>query len=111
MSNGTPPPGIPERRQDCIDHENRIDEIAAELRKHGGWWKLIGAGLVVGVGYLIGFGSTINNKLDNIQAMLSKHEVGMERLDGRIKACETDILEIKQRHNFIDQSSVIKKGK
>lgn len=106
-----PAPDGTERRQDCIDHENRIDEIAAELRKHSGWWKLIGAGLVVGVGYLIGFGSTINNKLDNIQSMLSKHEVGMERLDGRIKNCESDILEIKQRHNFLDQNGVIKKVK
>lgn len=97
------PAGMPERRQDCIDHEERIDEIAAEIKKHSGWWKVIGAGIVIGIGYLATFGSTINNKLDLIQSKLSAYEVGVAQIDGRLKAVESDVLEIKERHKFIDQ--------
>jgi hypothetical protein len=103
---------IPDRRVDeCQMHEGRIDDIAKELHKHGGWWKIIGIGLAMGIGYLITFGSSINNKLDSIQGMLSRHEVSMAEMSGRIKACESDISEIKVRHQYLDQSGVIKKVK
>jgi hypothetical protein len=97
-----------ERRQDCIDHENRIDDMAKETHKFGGWFKVAGSGLMLFASLMGWFGSSINAKLDTIQSLLNRHEVSMAELGGRIKSCEADITEIKTRHQYLDQSGVVK---
>jgi hypothetical protein len=103
------PAGQNERRQDCIDHENRIDEVAAEVHKHGGWFKVIGGGLGFAFIVLGWFGSSINSKLDAIQATLNKTDIAIENHRGRIENCEKDIKDIQERHKYFDQNGIVKK--
>lgn len=104
------PPSIStERRQDCIDHEQRIDKMGAEVHRFNGYFAIIGGSIGIGCMICGWFGSSINNKLDTIQNMLNSHSVVMATLEGRIKSCESDIGEIKARHNYLDQNGIVKR--
>lgn len=99
----------PERRAECLEHEGRIDKMGAEVHRFNGYFAIIGGSIGVGCMICGWFGSNINNKLDTIQSSLNTHAVAMAQLDGRIKSCETDIIEIKARHINLDNNGVIRK--
>jgi len=99
------PQGQNERRRDCVDHEKRIDDIAAEIHKHGGWFKVIGGSMSFAFVVLGWFGSGIDAKLTAIQSMLTKTEVNMMQHSEQIKQCQQDIREIQDRHRFLDQTT------
>lgn len=106
------PPGITnERRQDCIDHENRIDDIAQELHKHGGWWKIIGGGLVGACTLLGWLGNGIMVKLDTIETLLSADKVAIAELKKDVSRIDAEIDGIKRRHEFADQNGLTQKVK
>lgn len=94
------------RESDCKEHESRLDDIGAEVHKHGGWFKVIGAGISIGFTLLLWFGTGINAKLDAIQASLSRTDVSLMEHSQRIKACEEEIREIKERHKAIDTNDL-----
>ena len=102
------PTGQNERRQDCVDHEKRIDDIAAEIHKHGGWFKVIGGSLSFAFIVLGWFGSGIDAKLTSIQAMLTDGKVTLMQHQEQIKSMQQDIREIQERHKYLDQN---KKGR
>ena len=105
------PEGMNERRADCIEHEQRIDKMGEEIHKFNAYFKIIGGSISIACVICGWFGSSINNKLDNIQQLLNTHSVAMAIHEGRIKGCEQDIAEIKARHNYLDQNGVIKRTK
>lgn len=91
--------------EDCKLHEERIDQIQAEIHKHGGWFKILGAGIVMAFSVCGWFGQGINSKLDAIQSMLHRGEVNLMEHSQRLKNSEQDIQEIKQRLQLHEQNS------
>jgi hypothetical protein len=102
-------PGQPERREECMLHESRIDDIANEIHKHGGWWKLIGGSMGVACTLLGWFGNSINVKLDSIELLLSADKIAIAELKKDVHAIEVRIDNIERRHEHLDQNGIVKK--
>jgi hypothetical protein len=99
------PPNVPnERRQDCIEHEQRLDVIGAELHKHSGWFKVLGAGVGIFLSITLFFFARFDNKLTLIQEAQTKAAIESSGWNQRLMRCERDIQSIQDRHEETDRS-------
>jgi hypothetical protein len=96
----------PERRAECLAHEEKIDEINKELHKHGGWFKVLGSGVALFLTVILFFGARLDAKLTVIQESLNQAAVANAGYAERLSRCEKDVDEINKRHQFKDQQLI-----
>jgi hypothetical protein len=106
------PPGINERRQDCIDHEERIDHVDKVVSAITGYLKA--GGLIVGIFTVLGapligwFASSMLTKLGSIENMLGSNNVILMQHTEQIKQVQGDVKDIQDRHRDLDRRGIIK---
>lgn len=90
----------------CKLHEERIDDMDAELHKQNGWLKTAGFVFSTASVILGWFGTNITTKLDAISTLLTDGRVVQMQHSEQIKALQTDVKEIQDRHRYLDQNGV-----
>jgi hypothetical protein len=93
-----------ERRAECIAHEGRIDDIQAEIHKHGGWFKIMGGGLGILISLFMFFGARLDAKLSSIQDALTKAAIEASSYNQRLIQCEKKLDTIETRHDELDRT-------
>jgi hypothetical protein len=101
------------RKEDlsCKEHEERIDRMDGDIRSISMQLKIAGSILSIAMIVLGALSNLILTKLTNIESLLNKNDIVLMEHSQRIKNCEQDIADIKERHKFIDQEGVLKKKK
>jgi hypothetical protein len=100
-----------EDESDCKIHEERLDAFDKGIASNHGWLK--GASCLVAiVGFITTlFCTTIIARLGTITDLLTDYRVMLKQHETEISGLKSDVQEIKQRHNFLDQNGVIKKAR
>lgn len=95
---------------ECLDHDQRINDVEKEASKQSGWIKASAALLSIAVVIIGAFAGMINTKLTNIEGLLNDNKVVMMQYSEQIKTLEFRVRDIEERNKYIDQQSGVLGG-
>lgn len=90
--------GRRERDQECIEHEKRMDKVDADVNKQSGWLKASAGFTGVAMMIIGSFSSTIINKLNTIESLLTDSKISIAQHTEQIKGLDQRVRDIEDRH-------------
>lgn len=100
------------RREDndpnCILHEERLDDLNTKVSKQSGWLKacagFLAIVITIGIPVIGSIGSTISNKLNSIETILTDGRIAQTQLNERYISLDRRVTIIETKHSAEEQN-------
>jgi len=89
--------------EECAAHEERLDNMDAEIHKQSGWLKAAAGFWAVAIIIASSFCTVIISHLNTIENLLTDNKVALMQHSEQIKALDCRIKDIEERHKYEDQ--------